>query len=162
MMAVSFMEREQKGPVVAEDRDAVKRLERINFYGVDGTRKVWELFADRGVQKRGDLVLLDNVKLIYHIDGESHTLTGKKASYDRKHEEIEVEGDVKVVSTEGYTLLTDFLRYSLSAKKVSTDRPVRFLSDKMDVEGVGLDADLSTSRIKVLKDVRAVLKDVYI
>ncbi len=162
VVAVMSMKGDQKSGVITGSVDALKRLERINFYGVDGSRKVWELFADSGVQKKDDVVLLDNVRLIYRMDGKSHTLTGRKARYNRKNEEIEVEGDVKVVSSEGYTLLTGFLRYSLSAKKASTNRAVRFLSDRMDVTGTGLEADLSTNRIKVLKDVRAVLKDVYI
>ncbi len=161
-VAVMLMDRKENGMVVVESAGALKRLEKINLYGVDGKRKVWELFADRGVQKTEDVILLDNVKLIHHLDGRSHVLTGRRASYDRKQKEIEVEGDVKVVSSEGYTLLTGFLKYSLSRKKVFTDRPLRFLSDKMDVEGVGLEADLTASRIKVLKEVRTVLKDVFI
>ena len=162
LAALSFIEREAERLVPARELDTVKRLERINFYGTEGSRRVWDLFADRGVQKRQDVILLDNIRLIHYLKDGKSTLTGRKASYYREEGILDVEGDVKVVSSNGYTLLTEFLRYSLTDKKASTSRPVTIHSERMDVEGVGLEADLSASRLKVLKEVRTVLKDVYI
>ncbi|MBI5560193.1 MAG: LPS export ABC transporter periplasmic protein LptC [Deltaproteobacteria bacterium] len=139
-------------------------INRVRYSGIKDNRREWELEADSATQLKGvDTVIFKNVRLVcYAKDEVSYTLTGKEGSYRMDSGDVTATGEVSVVSTDGYTLLTDSLTYSTGLRRVNTKARVRITSPKMDVTGTGLAMDVETGRISILNDVRTVLKDVSI
>lgn len=138
-------------------------ITKVQYSGIRGDRREWELTADSATQLKDRAVMvLKNVKLTYYTEqGLSYTLNGRQGSYSAEMGDITVEGGVTVLS-QGYTMLTDSLTYSPKLRTVSTKASVRLSSPRMDVTGVGMIIETDTENIRVLKDVRAVLKDAVI
>ncbi|MFZ3072002.1 MAG: LPS export ABC transporter periplasmic protein LptC [Thermodesulfobacteriota bacterium] len=136
----------------------------VRYSGASGGRKEWELTADRlSLTKDSDAAALDNVRFIYYAaDGNSYTMTGKNGSYDETSGEVIATGGVKVLYGDGYTLTSSEMAYSIKKKAFHTEKPVRILSGKADVSGVGFEFLLTLQRLTVKKDVRAVLKGAFI
>jgi len=66
-----------------------------------------------------------------------------------------VEGEVEVVSRSGYTLRTDRLAYHQADRTIRTEAPVRLTSARLELDGVGLNLDLGSRRLRVLSRVHA-------
>ena len=62
-------------------------------------------------------------------------------------------------SEEGYTLTTQTLRWVPDAQLVTTDDPVRIVGKTFDVTGVGLRSEPERHTLRVLKTVRAILRE---
>ncbi|HLE08234.1 MAG TPA: LPS export ABC transporter periplasmic protein LptC [Thermodesulfobacteriota bacterium] len=138
-------------------------ITKVQYSGIRDNRREWELTADSATQLKDRAVMvLKNVKLTYYTEqGLSYTLNGRQGSYSAEMGDITVEGGVTVLS-QGYTMLTDSLTYSPKLRTVNTKARIRLSSPRMDVTGVGMIIETDTENIRVLKDVRAVLKDAVI
>jgi lipopolysaccharide export system protein LptC len=62
-----------------------------------------------------------------------------------------------VVSRDGYTLQTNHLTYRQEDRSIRTDAPVRLVSARMQLDGVGLTLDLAKQRLQVHDKIRAVV-----
>ena len=154
-------------PFLKADGGVGLKVEDVRYFGTRDGRMEWELEADSATRFKGeDITVFDTVKMIFYPeDGSPYTFTGKKGRYSEKTGEIELSGDVVVVSSEdGYKLKTDVLRYLSDSGKVTTDSPVeiRFEDMGMKITGVGLVIEIKDGRFSVLKDVRTVVEDAFI
>jgi len=72
--------------------------------------------------------------------------------------DVALSGNVNIVTSDGYTFQSDSLRYSSGKKVVTTESKVFVKGKGMEVEGVGMVADIGRDRVIVKKGVRAVLE----
>lgn len=72
---------------------------------------------------------------------ETSTLTSRQGTYHWRTGDMEADGNVQVVTTDGRTLRTEQLRYSEAKNEVTSDRPFVFDGPKRHVEGEGFTSD---------------------
>lgn len=136
----------------------------LKIEGVHLTRAVagkmeWELRArSADFFKEEGVTRLDAPKVIFFGNGDKRIeLTGSKGEVFNNSNDLAVSGDVRIVSSDGYTLRSDFLRYYSEKKIVTTESKVSMKGKGIDMEGVGMVADIERERIFVKKGVKAVL-----
>lgn len=90
--------------------------------------------------------------------GEPVSVVADKGSYDLNKEEIFLEGNVEVVSSDGRTLSTDTLHFSQKKRVIWTKDKVLLTGNGMVLKGKGLEYDLQKGKL-VIKRQSTVLPD---
>ncbi len=154
-----------KNEKAAEGREGVQKvsnekadmsLEKIRLVEDKHGRKTWELEA-RTVQQSNDdnIMILDEPKVTYYTEeGKIIIVTGTKGKVKQDSKDMELTGNVKLTSSDGYTLRTNSLRYFHQKKEVTTADPVVIEGDQMHLVGQGMHVDLETQTLKVLNRVK--------
>ncbi len=136
-------------------------IDNIHYSSTREGRVEWELDARSATRfNKEDLMVFDALKVVFYAgDGTPYRLSSKEGRYIEHTGELEAIGDVEITSPDGYSLKTESIRYRAEPGVISSPGPVRIVSKGMDVQGVGLRVDVESGSLRLLKDVRAVLKD---
>lgn len=144
--------------------DIPKIMPDLKIGGVHLTRVVagkteWELRAlSADLFKEEGVTRFEAPKVIFFGNGDKRIeLTGKKGEVFNNTNDVAVSGDVKIVSGDGYTLQSDYLRYFSDKKSVATESKVILKGNGIEIEGVGMEADIGRDLVIIRKDVKAVL-----
>jgi LPS export ABC transporter protein LptC len=97
------------------------------------------------------------VKLVME-DGRAIIMIGDKAKLRTDTKDMEISGNVKIVSDKGDNLTTDILKYSGSERRIYTEAPVKMDSPRMQVRGVGMSISLDDKDVALLSRVKAHVK----
>lgn len=136
-------------------------LQDINYTHTEGGVARWRLVAKlvehRAVEKS---TAISEPRLIFFAaDGtEQGTLKARSGKVKSDFSEVEIQGEVEIVSQSGYTLQTDHLTYRHQDRTIRTDAPVRLVSKQLRLDGVGLDLNLETQHLRIPARVRAVIQ----
>jgi LPS export ABC transporter protein LptC len=146
---------------IAKTPEGAVRLEKLHYSGQRDGRLAWELDAESAVySKEDDLMHLEGVEVkFYSKDGKSHALRSDSGLYDGDSGRIEIAGDVRVKSDEGFTLRTGRLEFISSSNEIRTDEDVEFAASGILVIGTGFEMEVESGSFKMLKDVRTYLTD---
>ena len=169
IMVFAFLSMRSSVPAPSPARPAAKanlpnadaELGIIHMVENKGDRKSWELEAEKAsVFQEDKTTHLRNVKVtFYSLNRPPLVVTAKEGEVDMTTHEIVARGDVQMSSEEGYTLTTQTLRWVPDAQLVTTDDPVRIVGKTFDVTGVGLRSEPERHTLRVLKTVRAILRE---
>lgn len=136
-------------------------LDDLHYTHNEDGQRLWTLDAENAEYlKEGQRVLLQQVKLHYYRNnsfGEVE-LTADRGVFDQTVNSLDVEGNVIVTAARGEQLFTERLHYDDKARLLTTEEPVRMLSEQMELSGRGMIVDLDQGRMQVLHDVRSVLR----
>ena len=133
----------------------------VHYTEVGDSGVKWEIRADAArYQKKDNLALFDKlaVKLIMK-DGKTFVMTGDHGRLNTESKDMEIEGNVGIVSENGDRFKTDRLRYRNSDKVIETDRPVAMENRSVQVSGVGMVVSLEGKTVAILSQVRAQLAE---
>jgi len=134
-------------------------LQDINYTHTEGGVARWRLVAKQVEHRAAEKLtaLRDLQVTFYDVKGaEQGTLKARNGQVDADYSVVEVRGEVEVVSA-GYTLQTDHLTYRQQDRSIRTDAPVRLVSAGLKLDGVGLDLNLGTQRLRIPARVHAVI-----
>jgi len=135
-------------------------MQDINYTHSEAGVARWRLVAKQ-VQHRAEqqgIVVADLQLTFYDARGiEQGQLTARNGLVAADFSVVEVRGEVLVVSRDGYTLQTNHLTYRQEDRSIRTDAPVRLVSARMQLDGVGLTLDLAKQRLQVHDKIRAVV-----
>ena len=141
--------------VLSEKTDL--QVRDVHFTEVGDSGMKWEVRADTARYQRQDqLAFFEKiaVKLVMK-DGATYLLTGDKGTLKTDSRDLEIEGNVLIVSETGDRFTTRSLRYRNADRIISTDDPVEMESGPIRVSGVGMIFPLDENRVSVLSKVRA-------
>lgn len=138
-------------------------LRVVHLVEAKGERRDWELWSDRAITNRtGELLKLENVRMrLFGQDGVTFDVTGKSGEVQIKTRDVQIQGDVKMTSSNGYTFRTERLSYAAAHRRVSTKSPVEVRGgqgpgeEPMELLGQGASASLETNEILVESDIRS-------
>ena len=133
----------------------------VHYTEVGDSGMKWEIRADTArYQKKENLAFFDKlaVKLIMK-DGKTFVMTGDHGRLNTESKDMEIEGNVGIVSENGDRFKTDRLRYRNSDKVIETDRPVAMENRSVQVSGVGMVVSLEGKTVAILSQVRAQLAE---
>ena len=144
---------------MAEKMDGANAVVR-NFtaLGYTAKDKVWELIADEAyMYSDTDLTYVFTVDLDYYKNGKKSTkVYGNKGLLNNREGTLRIDEEVRVFSSNGRKLYTDYLTWYDKEQVLDTDAPVTITFPEGDViKGVGMRADQKLEKW-VLKSGRAV------
>jgi LPS export ABC transporter protein LptC len=133
------------------------QVRNVHYTEVGDSGMKWEIRADAArYQKKENLAVFDKlaIKLIMK-DGMTFVMTGDNGRLNTESKDMEIEGNVGIVSENGDRFATDRLRYRNADKVIETDRPVVMENETVHVSGVGMVVSLEGKRVDILSQVRA-------
>ncbi len=133
------------------------QVRNVHYTEVGDSGMKWDITADTArYQKKEDLAIFDKlvVKLVMK-DGKTFVMTGDHGRLNTESRDMEIEGNVSIVSENGDRFATDRLHYRNADKVIETDRPVAMENKNIHVSGVGMVVSLEGKKIAILSEVRA-------
>ncbi len=131
-------------------------LEELHYTQNESGKRSWTLDADEArYERENGQALLEAVRLTLFDAGRFGDIQLKAQHGQLKQDErqVEVWGQVEVVTAKGEKLFTERLHYDDQQRQLGTDEPIRFLSPQMEMTGVGLQVDIDTGRMQVKENV---------
>ena len=102
---------------------------------------------------------LQRVKLTYYGGNEKPVVvTGRRARVDLDQWNAELSGDIRVLGSDGSVLKTHRLVWKNSTEQLSAPWPVKYRSERLDVRGRGMTADLKNQKITVKGRVKSTVR----
>ena len=133
-------------------------VRNVRFTEVGDSGMNWEITADTArYQKKENLAIFERMKVrLVTSGGETYVMTGDRGLLHTVSRDMEIEGNVVIVSENGNRLLTDRLRYRNAEKRIESDRPVGMENQTVRISGVGMIFSLDQKKVSLLSQVRAV------
>jgi len=136
-------------------------LQRVHYTETKGGVKRWDLSADRAeYNKEADSTTLTGVRLI--VAGATATgelqVTAERAEYRNGTRDVQLSGNVHGHSGSGIDFTTSRVNYLAARSQLETGEPVRFSDGSLQLEGVGMQFQTQTRRLRLMKDVTAVYR----
>jgi LPS export ABC transporter protein LptC len=124
---------------------------------VGAANSKWEVRAQTAqYNKKQNLALFDQVQIkLTTAEKKVYQMTGDKGQMHTDKKDIEIKGNVVIVSDSGDRFTTDYLKYSDAEKKFYTDAPVFMENNKMKIKGKGLVLFMNTGELNLLSSVKA-------
>ena len=162
-------EEEEVQPIQEDETSGQQKMAGVHLVESTKGLRDWELFANaaEGYQSKGTW-LLKNVKVLFYASEKmTFTVTGAVGSIDALSKDMKISGQVKTVSSNGYTFETDLVEYKSSARMISSpcfvkvQGPEDQMGEGMVLTGVRFMADVSKSLMSLQSNVqgRKKLKD---
>lgn len=140
----------KKEEIVQTPQNIQNELLKPVFNSVDSKNQPYTVTADSATQNRGNPDLTDLVKPVATLTMNSgEKLDGHAAHgiYQQKAEKLNLDGDVHLVHSNGYTLVTEELRVDLATGKAYSGRDVRVEGPGGTIDATGLEGDSNTGAL---------------
>jgi LPS export ABC transporter protein LptC len=136
------------------------QVKNVHYTDVGDSGMKWEINADSAKYvKNENIVLFDRVRVkLVMTDGRTLVMTGDKGRSNTETKDMEVSGNVEIISDKGDHLTTDILRYSGAEQRIYTDSAVKMVNSRMQVTGVGMSFLLDDKDVALLSRVKANIK----
>lgn len=135
--------------------------QEVSTFSIDGRSpkgvRQWHLDG-KSAEIIGDDIHLNDLKAIAYGDDSTVNLSSKSGIYRKEKGEVELVGDVYVVSDEGFTLRTEKAQWSQNTKEISTEEVVHITSEGMKAVGTGGMANSDEKRARLDKDVTVTIE----
>ncbi|MFA6414154.1 MAG: LPS export ABC transporter periplasmic protein LptC [Syntrophales bacterium] len=124
----------------------------------DGSK--WEIRAKTVTfVRKENLALFDQVVAkVIQSDGRTFIMTGKNGRFWTATKDLDVTGDVVIISDKGDRITMDVLRYSERDKILSTDSDVTLDNDTTRLKGKGMRIDINKRHVLIMSHVNAIIK----
>jgi LPS export ABC transporter protein LptC len=133
------------------------QVKNVRYTEVGDSGMTWEITADTArYQKKENLALFEKVKVrLVMKDGRVVVMNGDRGRLNTQSRDMEIEGNVDIVSENGDRILTDRLLYRNAERRIETDRPVVMENGSVRISGVGMILTLDEKKVTLLSQVRA-------
>lgn len=131
-------------------------LEKLHYTQNEEGRRSWTLDAEQAeYQRDSGQAKLEAVRLTLYTDGRfgEVKLSADHGLLDRAARQVEVWGQVVVVTASGERLTTERLHYDDRQHLLTTADPVLLTSSRMELKGTGMQVDLVRGRLLLKQDV---------
>jgi LPS export ABC transporter protein LptC len=134
------------------------QVRNVHYTEVGESGLKWEITADTArYQKRENMAFFDKLTVrLVTKDGKTFVMTGDRGSFNTESRDIEIDGNVGIVSENGDRFTTERIQYRNVDKVMETDRPVVMENKSVRVSGVGMIFSLDGQKLTILSQVRAI------
>jgi len=136
------------------------QLKKVRFVEDKQGQKTWELEAESVHQyQEQNIMVLEDVKVTFYAkEGRIIYLTGKQGKVYQDSKNVDLLGDVVLISSDGYQLKTHSASYRHSEKIVSTPDPVEIDGEQIRLTGIGMLVNVEAKTFKILSQVKTQLR----
>lgn len=154
-----------KNSIHDEPRNIVKilpdhvdlQINDFSYTEVGDANSKLEVKADNAKYvKKENLAVFERVKVkLTTSDGKVFVMTGNKGQMNTEKKDLQIKGNVVIVSDKGDRFTTDYLNFSDAEKKAYTEAPVTMENSKMKIKGTGLTLYINTGELNLSSLVKA-------
>jgi LPS export ABC transporter protein LptC len=140
--------------VMADNVDL--QVKNVIYTDVGQSGEKWEIKADTArYLKKENLALFDKVQIkLVTSDGKTFLMTGDRAKLQTDTKNIEISGNVEIVSDRGDRFRTDMLRYTDADSTVHTDGAVTMGGGQMKIGASGMTLNIKKGHLSLLSKVK--------
>ncbi len=136
-------------------------LQVMNVHYTEATDEgiKWEIKADSAQYRKKENIALfknPNIKLMMP-DGREFVLTGSEGCLHEDSKNIEISGNINLISNNGDLFKTDYMNYSGAEKRCYTDAQVSMKNGKIQIEAKGMSLSLKNEHLTLSSRVKACL-----
>ena len=133
------------------------QIKNVRYTEVGDSGMKWEITADTArYLKKENLALFEKVSVrLVMKDGQTFVMNGDQGRLDTQSRDMEIDGNVGIVSGNGDRFATDRLRYRNAARRIETDQPVAMENGNVRISGVGMIFHLDENKLTLLSQIRA-------
>ncbi len=133
------------------------QIKDFNYTEVGEANSKWEVKADSAKYfKKENMAVFERVKIkLTTNEGKVFTMTGDKGQMNTEKKDLQIKGNVVIVTDKGERFTTDYLNFSDAEKKVYTDASVAMENKKMKIKGTGLTLYIKTGELNLASVVKA-------
>ena len=165
LSAIAFFliksEKEDGGDFMADETVPIEgpRIESFKVTLPDPDKgSTWLIEADRiyTKEKVDEVYILDKFKLTYQSkDGFNFELEGSSGVYNSVKDELNLSGDLKGKTSNGYQLYAEHLMIHVKENYIKSAETVTFIGPFFKMRGKGLFIDLEKETFKILTNVNS-------
>jgi LPS export ABC transporter protein LptC len=157
-LASSKSSKNQQLNIISDKVDL--QVKNVHYTDVGDSGMQWEINADSAKYvKNENLVFFDRIRVkLVMTNGRTLVMTGDKGTSNTETKDMEVSGNVEIISDKGDHLTTDILKYSGAEQRIYTDSAVKMENSRMQVKGVGMSFSLEDKDVALLSRVKANIK----
>ena len=136
-------------------------LQRVHYTETRQGVKRWDLSADSAeYNKKLDVTELHGVRLLVFGSAAVGELqvTADRADYHNGTGNVTLVGNVQGRGSKGMEFATSSVDYVAARSLLQTNRPVRFATAGLELQGVGMEYHTDTQRLSLARDVSAVYR----
>lgn len=140
----------KKAEVIDNSANIQNELLKPVYNSVDDKNQPFTVTADRATQGREnpDIVELDKpVAALTQTDGSKIEGDAAIGLYEQKSQKLNLEGDVHLKHSNGFTLKTEELRIDLATQKAYSGRDVRVEGPEGTIDATGLEGDTESGKM---------------
>lgn len=145
-----------------EGANTLQEQKLTHIHLIDSSEKIkeWEVWSDEAYQKMGSSRWkLDNVESRFYSEENTYSVWGVEGAVDELERWMQVNGDVKLITSSNYTFFTDSLIYQQTSRFMSTEDKVVMRGPKerdgrLSLEGQGFNIDLNQNIMRLENDVQ--------
>lgn len=144
------MEPPKKEELLPASENIQNELLKPVFNSVDDKNQPYSVTADRATQSREDPDLVELAKPVANLamnSGEKIDANAISGLYQQKAQKLNLEGDVHLIHSNGYTLTTQELRVDLATHKAYSGKDVRVEGPGGTIDATGLEGDSTTGAL---------------
>lgn len=136
-------------------------LQVVNVHYTEATNEgvKWEIKADSAqYRKKENLAVFKNpdIKLIMP-SGRVFVMTGNEGMVHQDSKDMEISGNINLVSNNGDQFKTERLSYSGSEKRCYTHAPVTLKNSRIQIDANGMSLSLKDEHLTLFSGVKALL-----
>jgi LPS export ABC transporter protein LptC len=149
-------EEKQPGLKIIDDKVDLY-IKDVHFTEVGESGNRLEINADSAAfLKKENQARFDRIRMkLIQPDGKIYELTADRGKLMTDRKDIEIEGNVVIVSNRGDRFTTGRLEYSDGEKKISTEDVVTLHNARFDVTGKGMIIQLKSDHVTLVRNVKA-------
>ena len=144
-----------------QTNDMTDLEQKVLSFTIDGRSpkgvKQWQLCGTSAEIMESE-IHLDELQAVAYGEDVTINLTSDKGVYRKDAGEVELIGNVRVVSDDGLILTTDKAKWSQGTKEISTDTVVNIRKDGMIAIGTGGMANSEDKKARLDKDVTVIME----
>jgi LPS export ABC transporter protein LptC len=132
------------------------QVKNVVYTDVGKSGEKWEIRADTArYARKENLAFFDTVRVkLVTSEGKTFIMTGERAKLQTDTKNIEISGNVEILSDRGDRFRTDKLRYTNADSTVHTDGTVTLWGDQMQVRGTGMTLNLKQGALSLQSKVK--------
>ncbi len=133
------------------------QVKDVHFTDVGDSGMKLEITAESArYRKKENLALFEKMKVrLVTKEGRVFVMNGDRGQLNTQSRNMEIEGNVDIVSETGDRISTDRLLYRNARRRIETDRPVVMENAGSRISGVGMIYSLDERKVTFLSQVRA-------
>jgi LPS export ABC transporter protein LptC len=132
------------------------QVKNVVYTDVGKSGEKWEIRADAArYARKENLAFFDTVRVkLVTSEGKTFLMTGERAKLQTDSKNIEISGNVEILSDRGDRFRTDTLRYTNADSTVHTDGVVTLWGDQMQIRGTGMTLNLKQGQLSLQSRVK--------
>jgi LPS export ABC transporter protein LptC len=149
----------RKTPLKIMDDQVDLQVMKVHYTEATEEGIKWEVNADSAqYRKKENLAVFKNPRIKMMMpDGRNFVLSGNEGFLHQDSKDMELSGDVLLVSNNGDAFKTDSLKYSGQEKRCYTTAQVSLKNSRLQIDARGMSISLKDEHLSLLSEVKAQL-----